>query len=260
MTELIANPELWVALLTLIGLEIILGIDNIIFISILVGALPEQERDRARQLGIGIALIMRLLLLFSLAWLMGLVEPWITLFEIELSGRDLILIGGGLFLLAKSTHEIHDSLETLQSSAVTRSNATFSSVILQIGIVDMVFSLDSVITAVGLVDQLSIMVIAILVSMVVMLLLSGPISRFVENNPTFKMLALAFLILIGAALVAEGFDFHIPRGYIYFAMVFSIIVETLNMLLRRSTQTQPIKLNKKLQEGRAVDGSNSDRH
>lgn len=246
MTELIANPEAWIALLTLISLEIILGIDNIIFISILVGALPEQDRDRARKLGIGIALIMRLLLLFSLVWIMGLVEPWITLFEIELSGRDLILIGGGLFLLAKSTHEIHNSLEKLEDKSIVRANASFSSVILQIGIVDMVFSLDSVITAVGLVDQLSIMVIAILVSIVVMLLLSGPISRFIENNPTFKMLALAFLILIGAALVAEGFDFHIPRGYIYFAMVFSIVVELLNMLMRRSRRTQTVKLNKKI--------------
>ena len=251
MTELLTDPEVLIALFTLIGLEIILGIDNIIFISILVGALPEEQRNRGRQLGIALALIMRLLLLFSIAWLMGLVEPWITLFEIELSGRDLILIVGGLFLLAKSTHEIHDSLEELQSEENTRVASSFAAVIVQIGLIDMVFSVDSVITAVGLVDHLSIMVIAILVSMVVMLLLSGPISVFVENNPTFKMLALAFLILIGAALVAEGLDFHIPRGYIYFAMAFSISVEALNMLTRRAKKTTPIKLNKKIRESRA---------
>lgn len=251
MTELLTDPEVLIALFTLIGLEIILGIDNIIFISILVGALPEDQRNRGRQLGIALALIMRLLLLFSIAWLMGLVEPWITLFEIELSGRDLILIVGGLFLLAKSTHEIHDSLEELQSEENTRVATSFAAVIVQIGLIDMVFSVDSVITAVGLVDHLSIMVIAILVSMVVMLLLSGPISVFVENNPTFKMLALAFLILIGAALVAEGLDFHIPRGYIYFAMAFSISVEALNMLTRRAKEATPIKLNKKIRENRA---------
>lgn len=247
MTELFSNPEAWVALLTLIGLEIVLGIDNIVFISILVGALPEHQRDLGRQLGIAIALVLRLLLLFSLTWLMGLVEPWIVILEVELSGRDFILIGGGLFLLAKSTYEIHDSLEALQNSEAVRPVASFSAVIIQIGIVDMVFSLDSVITAVGLVDHVSIMVIAILISMVVMLLLSAPISRFVENNPTFKMLALAFLILIGAALVAEGLDFHIPRGYIYFAMTFSITVELLNMLARRRTASQTIKLAKKIQ-------------
>ncbi len=248
MIELFANPEAWIALLTLIGLEIILGIDNIIFISILVGALPEHQRDRGRQIGLALALVMRLLLLFSIAWLMGLVQPWFILFDVELSGRDLILIGGGLFLLAKSTHEIHDSLEELQNQDVARPASSFSSVILQIGVIDMVFSLDSVITAVGLVDHISIMVIAILISMLVMLLMSGPISRFVENNPTFKMLALAFLILIGAALVAEGLDFHIPRAYIYFAMAFSITVEFLNMLARRRSSAQPIKLRKKLQE------------
>ena len=249
MIELFSSPEVWIALLTLIGLEIILGIDNIVFISILVGALPENQRDRGRKIGLALALIMRLLLLFSIAWMMGLVQPWITLFDIELSGRDLILIGGGLFLLAKSTHEIHDSLEELENRETVRAYASFSSVILQIGIIDMVFSLDSVITAVGLVDHLSIMVIAIVISMVVMLLLSAPISRFVENNPTFKMLALAFLILIGAALIAEGLDFHIPRAYIYFAMAFSITVELLNMLSRRKSSAHPIKLRKKIQEG-----------
>jgi predicted tellurium resistance membrane protein TerC len=249
MIELLSDPQVLIALFTLIGLEIILGIDNIIFISILVGALPEGQRSRARQLGIGLALIMRLLLLFSLAWLMGLVEPWVTLFGMEVSGRDLILIVGGLFLLAKSTHEIHDSLEELQHTNSSRVATSFASVIVQIGLIDMVFSVDSVITAVGLVDHLSIMVIAILVSMLVMLLLSGPISIFVENNPTFKMLALAFLILIGAALVAEGLDFHIPRGYIYFAMAFSTSVEVLHMLSRRATDKKPIKLNKKIRAG-----------
>ncbi|MDA1370341.1 MAG: TerC family protein [Proteobacteria bacterium] len=244
MFEILANPEAWIALLSLIALEIILGIDNIIFISILVGELPPHQRNAARRLGIGLALVMRMLLLFSLAWLIGLVEPWFTLFEVEFSGRDLILIAGGLFLLAKSTHEIHNSLERLQSSDRAIIHSGYAAIILQIGIIDMVFSVDSVITAIGLVDHLSIMVIAILVSMVIMLLLAGPIGEFVEKHPTFKMLALAFLILIGATLVAEGLDFHIPRGYIYFAMTFSIGVEFLNMLMRKSKQTETIKLNK----------------
>jgi predicted tellurium resistance membrane protein TerC len=246
MIELFASPEAWIALATLIALEIVLGIDNIIFISILVESLPKKERDRARQLGIGLALVMRLVLLFSLTWLIGLVEPWFTIFELEISGRDLILISGGLFLLTKSTHEIHDSLETPQASEQDTLRASFTAVILQIGFIDMVFSVDSVITAIGLVGHLSIMVVAILASMSVMLFLARPIGEFVEQNPTFKMLALAFLILISSTLIAEGLDFHIPRGYIYFAMAFSIGVECLNILKKRSVASQTIKLNKKI--------------
>ena len=207
MPELLANPETWIALITLIALEIVLGIDNIVFISILVGNLPPQERERARRLGIGLALIMRLCLLFALSWVIGLVTPLVTLFGNEISGRDLILICGGLFLLAKSTHEIHDSLEVIEDDSRNVAHASFGAVIAQIGVIDMVFSLDSVITAIGLVDHVVIMVAAILVSMLLMLVLARPIGQFVEANPTFKMLALAFLILIGSTLVAEGWTF-----------------------------------------------------
>lgn len=243
MIELFTSAEAWIALLTLIALEIVLGIDNIIFISILVGNLPPEQRHKARQLGIGLALLMRLILLFTLTWLIGLVSPWFALFGVEFSGRDLILIGGGLFLLAKATHEIHDSLEVLENDARNVIHASFASVIVQIGVIDMVFSLDSVITAVGLVDHVAIMVIAILVSMAVMLFAARPIGEFVEANPTFKMLALAFLMLIGSTLVAEGLDFHVPRGYIYFSMAFSVGVEFLNMISRKARQSSTIKLN-----------------
>ena len=246
MIELFTDPEIWIALLTLIALEVVLGIDNIIFISILVGNLPEAEREKARKLGIALALLMRLALLFTLSWLIGLVSPWFTVLGNEISGRDLILIGGGLFLLAKSTHEIHDSLEIIEDDSRNVIHAGFAAVILQIGIIDMVFSLDSVITAVGLVEHLSIMVIAILVSIAVMLFSAEPIGKFVEANPTFKMLALAFLMLIGSTLVAEGLDFHVPRGYIYFAMAFSVGVEFLNMVSakRRARRSNSVKLNK----------------
>ncbi len=244
MIELFSNPEVWAALLTLIALEIVLGIDNIVFISILVGNLPPEQRQKARQLGIGLALAMRLILLFSISWLIGLTSPWIEIFGEEISGRDLILIGGGLFLLAKSTHEIHDSLEVIEDDARNVVHASFAAAIVQIGLIDMVFSIDSVITAVGLVDHLEIMVIAILVSMLVMLLSAQAIGDFVDANPTFKMLALAFLILIGSTLVAEGLDFHVPRGYIYFAMAFSIGVEVLNLFSRRARKAERLKLNK----------------
>ena len=244
MIELFSSVEIWIALLTLIALEIVLGIDNIIFISILVGSLPPEDRHKARQLGIGLALVMRLLLLFTLTWLIGLVTPWFTVFGEEISGRDLILIGGGLFLLAKSTHEIHDSLEILEDDTRNVVHSSFAAAIVQIGVIDMVFSLDSVITAVGLVDHVSIMVIAILVSMAVMLFSAKPIGEFVEQHPTFKMLALAFLMLIGSTLVAEGLDFHVPRGYIYFAMAFSVGVEFLNLMARKRRQSQTVKLSK----------------
>ena len=248
MFEWLINPEAWVALGTLIALEVVLGIDNIIFISVLVGRLPVHQRNVARQLGLSLAMLTRLALLFSLVWVMGLVEPWFSIFEIEISGRDIILIIGGLFLLAKSTHEIHNSLEIVQETETAYRAAGFYSVLVQIAILDIVFSLDSVITAVGLVEHLSIMVIAIIVAVVVMLFSAKPIGEFVDRNPTIKMLALSFLILIGFTLIAEGFDVHIPKGYIYFAMAFSVAVEMLNIKVRKKRETVPIQLTKKLSE------------
>ncbi|HAD10533.1 MAG TPA: hypothetical protein DCF62_13715 [Porticoccaceae bacterium] len=243
--EWIANPEAWIALATLVTLEIVLGIDNIIFISILVGRLPDHQRNSARQLGIGLAMGARLVLLFSIAWVMGLGDAWFTVLGNEISGRDFILIGGGLFLLAKSTHEIHNSLELSHEEAPQPGQVSFAGVLLQIAILDVVFSLDSVITAVGLVDHLSIMVIAIVVSVLVMLFSAKPIGEFVDKNPTVKMLALAFLLLIGFTLMAEGLDVHVPKGYIYFAMAFSIAVELLNMRLRKKRRVESIRLSKK---------------
>lgn len=249
MFEWIASPEAWVALATLMALEIVLGIDNIIFISILVGRLPPHQRDKARTLGLAMAMLCRLLLLFCLFWVMGLVQPLLTVFEHEISGRDLILIIGGLFLLAKSTHEIHASLEVHEDSQQSVASASFQSIILQIALLDLVFSLDSVITAVGLVDHISIMVIAVIASVLVMMLAAKPIGDFVDQNPTIKMLALSFLILIGFTLVAEGFEIHIPKGYIYFAMAFSFAVEMLNIKMRaKKVAAKPLQLNKKIQQ------------
>lgn len=248
MFEWIASPEAWVALATLVALEIVLGIDNIIFISILVGRLPEHQRNKARQIGLGLAMGARLVLLFSIVWVMGLVEPWFSVFGHEISGRDLILIVGGLFLLAKSTHEIHSSLEIVPEDSEKPKFASFGMVLVQIAILDIVFSLDSVITAVGLVSHLSIMVIAILVSVAVMLLAAKPISEFVDANPTIKMLALSFLILIGFTLMAEGFDVHVPKGYIYFAMAFSVAVELLNIRIRKKKSARPIALSHKIHD------------
>lgn len=248
MFEWLSNPEAWIALGALIALEVVLGIDNIIFISILVGRLPENQRNIARKLGLSLAMLTRLALLFSLVWVMGLVEPWFSIFEIEISGRDIILIVGGLFLLAKSTHEIHDSLEVVQETESESKAVGFYSVLVQIAILDIVFSLDSVITAVGLVDHLSIMVIAIIVAVIVMLFSAKPIGEFVDRNPTIKMLALSFLILIGFTLIAEGFDVHIPKGYIYFAMAFSVAVEMLNIKVRKKKETMPIQLAKKISD------------
>jgi len=246
MFEWIVNPEAWVALGTLVVLEIVLGIDNIIFISILVGRLPDAQRNMARQLGLGLAMLARLALLFSIVWVMGLVEPWFSVFDNEISGRDIILILGGLFLLSKSTHEIHSSLEIIHRPEVVTKDIKFFSVLAQISILDIVFSLDSVITAVGLVAHLSIMVIAIVLSVGVMLFAAKPIGLFVDNNPTIKMLALSFLLLIGFTLIAEGFDVHIPKGYIYFAMAFSIGVELLNIRVRKKKDTEVINLSKKI--------------
>lgn len=236
MFEWIASPEAWVALASLVALEIVLGIDNIIFISILVGRLPEAQRDKARRLGLALAMVARLGLLFSLFWIMGLVEPLFSVAGNEISGRDIILILGGLFLLAKSTHEIHASLEVHDKESGGVVAASFTSIMLQIAALDMVFSLDSVITAVGLVDHISVMVIAILFSVGVMLLAAKPIGDFVDANPTIKMLALSFLLMIGLTLMAEGLDVHVPKGYIYFAMAFSFAVELLNIRVRKRSQ------------------------
>jgi len=240
-----ASPEAWVALATLTTLEIVLGIDNIIFISILVGRLPESQRDKGRIIGLTLAMVTRLALLFSITWVMRLENTWLSLFGQDLSGRDFILIIGGLFLLTKSTREIHASLEIEEEETTSRPQPSFFSVLIQIAILDVVFSLDSVITAVGLVDQVSIMVIAIVIAVGVMLFASKTIANFVDDNPTIKMLALSFLILVGMTLIAEGFDAHIPKGYIYFAMAFSLAVEFLNISLRKR-QSRSVKLKKNI--------------
>lgn len=246
MFDWIASPEAWVALATLTTLEIVLGIDNIIFISILVGRLPESQRDKGRVIGLALAMLTRLALLFSITWVMRLENTWLSILGQDLSGRDFILIIGGLFLLTKSTREIHSSLEIEEESHSARTQPSFFSVLIQIAILDIVFSLDSVITAVGLVDQVSIMVIAIVVAVGVMLFASKSISDFVDANPTIKMLALSFLILVGMTLIAEGFDAHIPKGYIYFAMAFSLAVEFLNITMRKR-QTRNLKLHKSIE-------------
>ena len=248
MFDWIADPNAWIALATLTALEIVLGIDNIIFISILVGRLPEESRNLARRLGLGFAMATRILLLLSLAWIMRLREPLFTLWQ-DISGRDLILIVGGLFLLWKSVHEIHNSLEGDEQgaggSAGGAAHATFGGVIVQIGIIDIVFSLDSVIKAVGLADQVAVMVLAIVISVAVMMFAARPIGEFVDRHPTIKMLALAFLVLVGVTLIAEGFETHVPKGYIYFAMAFSVGVEMLNIRLRdRRAARAPIQLRK----------------
>jgi predicted tellurium resistance membrane protein TerC len=230
--EWLTDPHAWMALATLTALEIVLGIDNIIFISILCGRLPRNQRARARTLGLGFAMLTRLGLLFSLTWLMTLTAPLFNVGSKEVSGRDLILIAGGLFLLWKSVHEIHNALEGDEDEPSVKTAASFGAVIAQIAIIDIIFSLDSVITAVGLVDELEIMALAIVVAVGVMMFAAGPISRFVDAHPTIKMLALSFLTLIGIALIGEGWDLHIPKGYIYFAMAFSIAVEMLNLRVR----------------------------
>ena len=236
----LSDPQAWIALLTLTVLEIVLGIDNIIFISILAGKLPPAKQARARTTGLAAAMVMRILLLLSLAWIVRLTAPLFTVFSVEISGRDLILLAGGLFLMAKATHEIHDKLEGEEGSAVVRVAPKFAAVIVQIMLLDIVFSLDSVITAVGMAQHLGVMISAVVVSVIIMLFAAGPISAFVERHPTVKMLALSFLMLIGMALMAEGLDFHIPKGYIYFAMAFSVFVELLNIRLRKVSK--PVKL------------------
>ena len=244
--EWLSDPQAWIALFTLTALEIVLGVDNIIFITILVSRLPEAQRQRARVLGLGFAMFTRIALLLSLVWVMTLTGPLFSIPVLgkEISGRDLILIGGGLFLLWKSVHEIHNSLEgEADEHATAGVRASFAAVIIQIAIIDIVFSLDSVITAVGLVDQVPIMVLAIVIAVLVMMFSAKPIGEFVDRHPTVKMLALSFLVLVGMALVAEGWDYHIPRGYIYFAMAFSVGVEMLNIRARARRQ-DAVKLRK----------------
>ena len=238
--EWLTDPQAWIALLTLTVLEIVLGIDNVIFISILSGKLPADQQKKARTIGLAMAMIMRVLLLLSLAWIVKLTAPLFTILGQEISGRDLILLVGGLFLIAKSTHEIHDKLEGEEGDDIKRVAPSLVSVVVQISLLDIVFSLDSVITAVGMVDEIGVMVAAVVIAVAVMILFAGPVGRFVDRHPTVKMLALSYLLLIGMSLIAEGLDFHIPKGYVYFAMAFSVFVEVLNIALRR--KSKPVKL------------------
>ena len=239
--ELLSDPQAWIAFATLTVLELVLGIDNIVFISILAGKLPAGQQSKARYVGLALALLMRVILLFSLAWVIGLTAPLFSVIGEEISGRDLVLLLGGLFLIAKSTHEIHSSLEGEEGHAGAKLFSSFASVIIQIMLLDIVFSLDSVITAVGMVSDLRIMIGAVVIAILFMMAFSGTIGRFVQKHPTVKMLALAFLLLIGVTLIAESLDQHIPRGYIYFAMAFSVFVEMLNLRLRKS-KTAPVHL------------------
>ncbi|MEE2714721.1 MAG: TerC family protein [Verrucomicrobiota bacterium] len=242
--EWISTPEAWIALLTLTALEIVLGIDNIIFISILVDRLPDHQQKKARLIGLGLAMVMRILLLLSLSWVMDLKDTLFAVMNHEVSGRDLILLGGGLFLIWKSTQEIHHSLTGKKEEDQSNTTVTYGSVLAQIAILDIVFSLDSVITAVGMAKDIPVMIIAIIIAVGVMMLAAQSIGEFVENNPTIKMLALSFLILVGTALLGEGMHFHIPKGYIYFAMAFAVVVELLNLKMRK-TSTETLKLNRK---------------
>ncbi len=248
MFDWVMEPQAWVALLTLTSLEIVLGIDNIIFLSILVGRLPEEQRQNARRIGLALAMLTRIALLLALAWVMSLVDPLFTVLAQEISGRDLILIGGGLFLLAKATMEIHSSLEGAEAEISGKQvvAANFFSIIIQIAVIDIVFSLDSVITAVGMADHVPVMVLAIVIAVLVMMVMAKAIGDFVDTHPTIKILALSFLVMVGMALIGEGFDAHISKGYIYFAMAFSLCVEILNLRMRR--KSEPLKLHKHMSE------------
>ncbi len=239
--EWLFDPQVWLALVTLTVLEIVLGIDNVIFIAILAGKLPAAQQKKARQIGLALAMLTRIALLFSLVWIMKLTQPLFTVLGYEISGRDLILLLGGLFLLAKSTHEIHNKLEGEEGQVTARVASTMTSVITQIILLDIVFSFDSVITAVGMANRLGIMVAAVVIAVIFMMLFAGFISDFVNRHPTIKMLALSFLLLIGVSLIAEGLDHHIPKGYIYFAMAFSVFVEMLNLRMRKS-RAEPVHL------------------
>jgi predicted tellurium resistance membrane protein TerC len=233
--HLLTQPEAWIAFLTLTALELVLGIDNIIFISILVDRLPRQRRELARRIGLFLAMFMRIALLTALAWIVGATAPLFSVLSVEISWRDIILIAGGLFLIWKSTKEIHHLLEDTGTSQAAVVASTFGSVILQIIIIDIVFSLDSIITAVGMVDEVAVMIAAVVVSVALMMVFASAIGNFVSDHPTIKMLALAFLIVVGVALIADGFDTHVPRGYVYFAMAFSVVVEMLNIRLRKKS-------------------------
>ena len=242
MIELLTSTEAWAALLTLTALEIVLGIDNVIFLSVSVSGIPRAQAKRARQIGLALALVFRILLLSVLVWLIGLTEAVLTVSGAAFSWRDIILIGGGLFLIAKATHEIHNEVEVGddETNGERRRSSAFFWVIVQIIIIDMVFSLDSIITAIGMAQDLAIMITAVIIACVVMYVASGPVARFVAEHPTTKMLALAFLVLIGVALVADGFKFHIPRGYIYFAITFSAAVEFFNVLAKRNRKKRTL--------------------
>ncbi len=242
MMELLTDPQAWIAFATLTALELVLGIDNIVFISILVDKLPREKQELARRLGLFMAMFMRIGLLFLLSWIIGLTAPFFTVFGKELSGRDLILIVGGLFLIWKSTGEIHQSLEGEEGHSSSAVKATFGAVILQIMVIDIVFSLDSIITAVGMVDNLTVMVAAVVVSVGLMMVFASTIGRFVSDHPTIKMLALSFLVVVGVVLIAEGFDHHVPKGYVYFAMAFSMGVELLNIRMRKKSGKPPMHL------------------
>jgi predicted tellurium resistance membrane protein TerC len=237
----LSDPQAWIALVTLTALEIVLGVDNIIFISILVGKLPRAQQQTARLIGLGLAMLMRIALLFSITWIASMSEPLVTVSEYGFSGRDFVLMGGGLFLLAKSTIEIHNKLEGEEHGRSAKGRAAFASVLTQIVLLDIVFSLDSVITAIGMANQLGVMVTAVIVAVGFMMVFAGAIGEFVQRHPTVKMLALAFLLLIGVALLADGLHQHLPRGYIYFAMGFSVFVEMLNLRIR-ATHEKPVQL------------------
>ncbi len=242
MMELIADPHAWIALATLAALEIVLGVDNIVFISVIAGRLPEHQRERARRLGLLLAMGLRILMLLTITWILRLDKAIFTILDEPFTWKDIILICGGLFLLAKATTEIHAQLEGPEIEEATRIPATFAGVLAQIAVVDLVFSVDSVITAVGLVNHVEIMIAAVVIAVGVMMLAAGPVGSFVDRHPTIKMLALSFLVLIGMALLADGLGFHIPKGYIYFAMAFSVGVELLNLRVRRRRQGIPIRL------------------
>ena len=237
----ITDPQAWIAFVTLLSLEIVLGIDNVIFLSILASKLPTAQQAKARLVGLALAMLMRIALLLSISWVIRLTAPLFTVLAQEISGRDSILIAGGLFLIAKSTHEIHQKMEGEEGGASARVAPTFTSVIIQIIVLDAVFSLDSVITAVGLVQEIGIMVAAVVAAVIFMMVFAGPVSSFVERHPTIKMLALSFLLLIGVTLIIEGFDYHVPKGYVYFAMAFSVFVEMLNLRARKP-KAPPVKL------------------
>jgi predicted tellurium resistance membrane protein TerC len=240
--EWLTDPDAWIGLLTLTVLELVLGIDNVVFISILAGKLPSHQQNRARFIGLSLAMLMRILLLLSITWIMGLTRPLFAIAGFEVTGRAIILVAGGLFLLVKSTHEIHDQMEGQHEDQKARAVASFLAVIVQITLLDLVFSLDSVITAVGMVDEIPIMIIAVVLAVIVMMIFAGPVSGFVQRHPTIKMLALSFLLLIGVNLIAEGVGFHIPKGYTYFAMAFALFVEVLNLRMRsRKSAPRPLR-------------------